>query len=57
MDNCRYSRGLMASWNGHLVYYGRINSYSSRSCYSCSGVKPYFREEDALVDECCVTNY
>jgi len=38
MDNCRYSRDLMASWYGHFVYNGRVNSYSSRSCYYCGGV-------------------
>ena len=38
MDNCCYSRDLMASWYGHFVYNGWINSYPSRSCFNYSGV-------------------
>ena len=54
MDNCCYSRDLMASWYGYFVYNGRINSYPSRSCFNCSGVLPYFREEVALANKYCV---
>jgi len=50
MDNRRYSRGLMASWYGHFVYRGRINSYPSRNCFNYSGDKLNFREEGALAN-------
>ena len=37
MDNCCYSRDLMASRYGHFVYNGRVNSYPSRSRFNYSG--------------------
>src|SRR5665648_159499 len=51
MDNRCYSRDLMASWYGHFVYCGRINSYPSCNCFNCSSGQLNFREEGALANE------
>ncbi len=54
MDNRCYSRGLMASWYGHFIYCGRINSYPSFNCFSCNSGKLNFGEEGALTNECSI---
>ena len=38
----------MDSWFSYIVYYGRIYSYSSRSCYNCGFDKSNYWEKGTL---------
>lgn len=51
IHNCCCSHNFMASWYGYFVYYGWINSHSSRNCCNCSFVKRNFREEATLAED------
>ena len=43
MDDCCYTRNLMAPWYSYCLYYGWINSHLTGHCHSCSFVQSHSR--------------